>query len=87
VSHPGGRDAVIWAAKHSPAVAIHLTVPTKKKPPEPPPVAPYRRGQGPVKTWGLAPGSRDLIVPKYVPPLPSKNVNDAELPGKGANTG
>lgn len=41
------RDAVVWAAKNSPAVAVHTLVP-QAKPPTLPSVAPYRRGQGPV---------------------------------------
>lgn len=39
--------ATTWAAKHSPAVAIHLLTQPKPAPPAPS-VAPYRRGYGPV---------------------------------------
>src|SRR5262252_10607533 len=44
----GGKDATIWAAKHSPAVAVHLLAPPAPKPKPLPSMAPYRKGQGPV---------------------------------------
>src|SRR5262252_2081508 len=75
----GGKDATIWAAKHSPAVAVHLLAPPPPKQKPLPTMAPYKQGHGPVPLVA-PPGkvfadtkSRYTTMPRPTAPPPTRD--------------